>query len=78
MADGGVAVEAMVESVVRIEEPVIARLVHELLGKIVATAREARNIAGTALRPVPVEEVVDAVAVIRAFDLQGGGVVSEP
>ena len=77
-AVAGVTIEALVVGVVRVDEPLVYGLVHELLGKAVGTARQAQSVAGAALRRVAVAQVVDAQAVIRAFDLQGGGVVSEP
>ena len=74
----GEAVEALVVGVVRVDQVAGVGLVHELLGKAVGAARQGQSIAGAALRRVAVAQVVDTQAVIRAFDLQGGGVVSEP
>ena len=74
----GIAVEALVVGVVRVEEPLVTGLVHELLGKAFGTEVEAQSIEGAALRRVAVAQVVEAETAISAFDLQCGGVVGEP
>ena len=76
--EGGIAVEALVVCVVRVEEPLVAGLVNELLARPFGTECEGQRVAGTALRRVAVAQVVDTQAAIQAFDLQDGGVVSEP
>lgn len=70
---GTVQGEAIVEGgAVRVEQPFVARLVNELLGKAVAADRVGQRAA------VPARPRVEAVTVIQAFDLQGGRVVNEP
>ena len=56
----GVAVEALVVGVVRVDQVAGVGLVHELLGKAVGTARQGQSVAGAALRRVAVAQVVDA------------------